>query len=75
MHSTVLLAEENTKFQVANEKETKKRQVKRKHISKQSSITAREGKQHVEGIIKRGRRKKQVVQVEEQDLEIASRGS
>jgi hypothetical protein len=38
-------------------------------------MTAEKGKQCVEGIKKRGRLKKQVVQVEEQGSEIASRGS
>jgi hypothetical protein len=43
MQSVVLLAAENEKLRIANERQKRKRQLKRRYISKQSALSAAEG--------------------------------
>jgi hypothetical protein len=43
MHSAVLLADENKRLRAANERQTKKRAVRRSYIAKGGALTVQEG--------------------------------
>ncbi len=43
MHSAVLLADENKRLRVANERQIKKRAVRRSYIAKEGVLTVQEG--------------------------------